>query len=129
MMKAESFEYAIKKDVRNNPIVREVDNERHREMWRSLMVGAFVVVALVFFAWHRLELRSADRNIGDLNRQLAAQEQKNKELRLELATRSSLQQIEDRAKTELGMKLPEEYKLIELVPPSPLPGKTVMARR
>ena len=23
------FEYAIKKDVRNNPIVREVDRERH----------------------------------------------------------------------------------------------------
>jgi hypothetical protein len=30
-MTAETFEYAIKKDVRNNPIVREVDRERHRE--------------------------------------------------------------------------------------------------
>ena len=35
-MTGESFEYAIKKDVRNNPIVREVDEERHREMWRSV---------------------------------------------------------------------------------------------
>ena len=25
------FEYAIKKDVRNNPIVREVDGERHAD--------------------------------------------------------------------------------------------------
>ena len=25
---AEAFEYAVRKDVRNNPIVREVDSER-----------------------------------------------------------------------------------------------------
>jgi hypothetical protein len=48
MMTGESFEYAIKKDVRNNPIVREVDRERHREMWRSGMVGLFLVGVLVF---------------------------------------------------------------------------------
>ena len=29
------FEYAIKKDVRNNPIVREVDEARHRQLWRT----------------------------------------------------------------------------------------------
>ena len=29
----ETFEYAIKKDVRNNPIVREVDERRQRELW------------------------------------------------------------------------------------------------
>ena len=50
-MTGESFEYEIKKDVRNNSIVREVDEERHREMWRSVGVGAFLVVAFLFFAW------------------------------------------------------------------------------
>ena len=30
----ESFEYAIKKDVRNNPIVREVDEARQRQLWK-----------------------------------------------------------------------------------------------
>ena len=29
-MTTETFEYAIKKDVRNNPIVREIDRERNR---------------------------------------------------------------------------------------------------
>jgi hypothetical protein len=29
------FEYAIKKDVRNNPIVREIDEERQRQLWRT----------------------------------------------------------------------------------------------
>ena len=33
---AESFEYAIRKDVRNNPIVREVDEARQRELWKSV---------------------------------------------------------------------------------------------
>ena len=36
----EAFEYQIKKDIRNNPIVREVDQARVRELWRSTAVGA-----------------------------------------------------------------------------------------
>ena len=42
---AEPFEYAIKKDVRNNPIIRVVDVEAQRDMWRNVTVGVFVVVA------------------------------------------------------------------------------------
>ena len=45
---AEAFEYAIKKDVRNNPIVREIDSERHREMWRSVAVGLLLVSVVLF---------------------------------------------------------------------------------
>src|SRR5213076_2374232 len=44
----EPFEYAIKKDVRNNPIVREVDNARQRELWKWAGVAAFLVVVLLF---------------------------------------------------------------------------------
>ena len=36
-------EYAIKKDVRNNPVVRGVDVQQRRELFRSLLVGAAVV--------------------------------------------------------------------------------------
>src|SRR5688572_25164033 len=131
MMKAESFEYAIKKDVRNNPIVREVDNERHREMWRSLMIGVFVVVALVFFAWRRLELVRHGYERGEFEELLAAQYRDNEELRLEYDTLRSRQQIEYRAKRQLGMvePTPEDYEVITLVIPSPSPGTSVMARR
>ena len=45
-MSGESFEWAIKKDVRNNPIVREIDRERHREMWKSAGVGVFLVASV-----------------------------------------------------------------------------------
>ena len=55
-MTGESFEYAIKKDIRNNPIVREVDEERHREMWRSVGIGVFLVGVFLFSAWQRVDL-------------------------------------------------------------------------
>ena len=55
-MTSDTFEYAIKKDVRNNPIVREVDSRAHREMWRSVAVGVFLVVVLLFSAWQHFEL-------------------------------------------------------------------------
>ena len=42
-MSGESFEWAIKKDVRNNPIVREVDERRMQEQWRSVAVGLLFV--------------------------------------------------------------------------------------
>ena len=50
-MSGMDFEYAIKKDIRNNPIVREVDETRQRQLWRSLGIGLFQVVVLLFSAW------------------------------------------------------------------------------
>jgi hypothetical protein len=47
----EPFEYAIKKDVRNNPIVREVDRTRHRELWESVAVGVVLMTVLLFWTW------------------------------------------------------------------------------
>ena len=52
----EAFEYAIKKDVRNNPIVREVDERRLREQWRSVAIGVLFVGVLLFSGWQRVEL-------------------------------------------------------------------------
>lgn len=45
---ADTFEYAIKKDVRNNPIVREVDRHRQQEMWKAVGVGVVLVAVLLF---------------------------------------------------------------------------------
>ncbi len=55
-MLMEPFEYAIKKDVRNNPIVREVDEARQRELWKSVGVAAFLVLVLLISAWQHFEL-------------------------------------------------------------------------
>ena len=55
-MSATDFEYAIKKDVRNNPIVREIDEARQRQLWRSVAIGAVLVLVLLFSAWQHFEL-------------------------------------------------------------------------
>ena len=38
-----TFEYEIRKDFRNNQIVREVDERRLRDLWQSLAVGAAAI--------------------------------------------------------------------------------------
>ena len=53
---AEPFEYAVRKDVRNNPIVREVDEERQLEMSKTLGLAALVVVSVMFWTWQHFEL-------------------------------------------------------------------------
>ena len=45
MEKPGSFEYEIRKDFRNNQIVREVDERRLRDVWQSLVIGAALVIA------------------------------------------------------------------------------------
>jgi hypothetical protein len=50
------FEYAIKKDVRNNPIVREVDEARQRQLWKTAGISAVLVVVVLFSVWQNFEL-------------------------------------------------------------------------
>ena len=57
-MSAMDFEYAIKKDVRNNPIVREVDEARHRALLRSTVIGGLLVVVVLFSVWQKFQLVS-----------------------------------------------------------------------
>ena len=69
------FEYAIKKDVRNNLIVREVDDERQRQVWRSLGIGGFLVIVILFSAWQHFELLQHGYKIQRMQQQRAAQEE------------------------------------------------------
>ena len=130
-MKGETFEYAIKKDVRNNPIVREVDRERHREMWRSLAVGSFLVAVLVFFVWRHNELLFSGYEIGDIQSARVEQEKFNEALRLEIETLKSLSRLEIFAKRDLRMVVPapEDHGVIERVVWDDSPSSSVLAQR
>jgi hypothetical protein len=48
MDKSGTFEYEIRKDFRNNQIVREVDERRLRDLWQSLGIGILLVLVLLF---------------------------------------------------------------------------------
>jgi cell division protein FtsL len=130
-MTGESFEYAIKKDVRNNPIVREVDEERHREMWRSVGVGAFLVVAFLFSAWQRVELVRHGYRLEDMQKERAAEAEVARHLRLEIETLRSPARIERLATRQLHMTAPgaDEATVLERVIPASPPPRSFVARR
>ena len=126
-MTGESFEYAIKKDVRNNPIVREVDRERQREMWRSVAVSVFLVCVLVFSVWRQIELRQYGRAVNNIQNDRAIEESINRQLRLDIEALQNLSRIESKAR-ELHM-IPasgDDDEVIELgISASPPPGSVV----
>jgi len=125
------FEYAIRKDVRNNPIVREVDRERHLEMWRSVAVGVFLVAVLLFSAWQHFALLRHGYRIEEMQKERAAEEEINRHLRLEIDTLRSPARIERLATRRLGMVAPAagDATVIERVVTTPPPPKSVVARR
>ncbi len=128
---SDAFEYAIKKDVRNNPIVREVDQERHREMWRSAAVGLFLVLVLLFSAWQHFELLRHGYRLEQMQRERAEQEEIARHLRLELETLRSPARIERLAMKQLRMVAPGagDAEIIPRVVAPPAPPRSVVARR
>jgi cell division protein FtsL len=128
---AEPFEYAIKKDVRNNPIVREVDEARHRDLWKTVAIAALLVLMVLFSGWQRIELRKHGYNDEQLQRDRAAEEALTGQLRLELETLRAPQRIERLAVKQLRLVAPtrEDAIVIERVVPAEPPAKSVVARR
>ncbi len=128
---AESFEYAIKKDVRNNPIVREVDEARQRGLWKSVGVAAALVLMLLFWAGRHFEFIRHGYRLEELQKQMAVEEETARRLRLEIETLRSPQRIERIAIDKLHMVSPsrEEAIVIERVVPADPPARSVVARR
>jgi cell division protein FtsL len=127
----EPFEYAIKKDVRNNPIVREVDEARHRELWRSVAIAGFLVLVLLFSAWQHFELLRHGYRVEQMQHERAAEEEAARRLRLEIDTLRSPQRIETLATRRLRLVAPskDEAVVIERVVPDEPPDSSVVARR
>ena len=130
-MAGDPFEYAIKKDIRNNPIVREVDRDRQREMWRTLATGVFLVAVLLFWAWQQFELLRHGYRVEQMQRERAAEAEIHRHLRLEIDTLRSPVRIERLALDRLHMVAPgaEDASVIERVIPTPAPPSSAVARR
>lgn len=130
-MTGDTFEYAIKKDIRNNPIVREVDRERHREMWRTAGIGLFLVSVLLFWAWQHFELLRHGYRFEQMQREHAAEVEINRHLRLDIYALRSPARIERMATRQLGMVTPAaaDALVVERVLPSPAPPSSALARK
>ena len=130
-MTAETFEYAIKKDVRNNPIVREIDRERNREFIRAVAIGVFLVSVLLFWAWQQFELRRNGYRLEQMQQERAVEAEVNRHLRLEAQTLQAPERIERIALGRLRMVAPraEDASVIERVVETPPPPRSVVASR
>jgi cell division protein FtsL len=128
---AESFEYAIRKDVRNNPIVREVDEVRQRELWTSVGFTFLLVVLALFFAWPHFEMTLNGYRIEQLQKEKEAEEELTRQLRLEIETLRSPKRIEMLATTRLHLVTPkqDEAIVLERVVPAELPASSIVASR
>lgn len=112
------LEYAIKQDVRNNPVVREVDRDQKREFLRMLGWAVLAVAMLIFALMPRKSLLAQGYKLHDLREQLREEQATLRQYRLELEMRSRPQEVRRRAINELQMvQVPEENLIVvELVP-------------
>ena len=127
----DAFEYQIKKDIRNNPIVREVDEARVRELWRSTAVGGVFVALLLYSAWQHFELIRYGYRIEQLQQARATEEQVNRHLKVQVQTLERPQRIEQIATTQLKMVHPgpSDAVVLERVRPADPPDHSVVALR
>ena len=125
------FERAIKKDIRNNPIIREVDHARQRELWRSVGIGVFLVAVLLFSAWQHFELLRHGYQIEQMQQERARELEINRHLRLEIETLTAPQRIEQIATEQLHLVAPtsDEAIVLERVAPVSPDSRVMVARR
>lgn len=124
-------EYAIKKDVRNNPIVRSVDARQRRTLLQALGIGVLVVGMVLLTAWQHYQLIDHSYTVQRMLSELAAAEARNRQLRLEVEALRAPALIERRAIRELGMHYPSPANtmLVERVPPATAAKAVVASAR
>ena len=124
-------EYDIRRDIRNNPIEREIDRVRQRELWRSGGVGVCLVAVLLFSAWQHFELLRHGYEIEQMEQNRALELELNRHLRLEIETLRSLRRIEQIATEELNLvaPTPAEAQIIERIAPAAPPDRSVVVSR
>ena len=122
------IEYAIKKDIRNNPVVREVDTQQKRDLRRTVCLAVLVVGVVLFSAWQHYRTVNYGYQIEQLRLERASEEATNRQLRLNYETLRAPGVIDRRARRELGLVAPtaQETLVLERAPVS-VPSRSVVA--
>jgi hypothetical protein len=121
-------EYAIKKDIRNNPVVREIDLEHKQELRRTVWLAGLIVAMLLFSAWQHFRMVDYGYKVERLQVARASDEALNRKLRLEVETLRAPGEIETRAIRELHMVAPSSLNTLVIErAPSSVPSKAIVA--
>jgi hypothetical protein len=78
------LEYAVKKDIRNNSVVRKADARQRTELQRVVAMAGLVVLMLLFSAWQHFGRLAATKNVEQLRADYAREQAANRQLRLNL---------------------------------------------
>lgn len=124
------LEFAIKQDIRNNPVVREVDAVQRREFFRLLGGAAAALITLLLVLWPRFSQQRQSYRTEDLRRDLAVEQELNRKYTLEIETLLQPKDLEQKA-AALGLFLPTERDtvVLERVAPSSRPTRGIVAAR
>ena len=125
------FDYVVRRDIQNSPIVREVDKARQRELWRSAAVGVFLVFVLLFSAWQHFELLQLGYRIEQKQQERTREMEINRHLKLEIETLQAPDRVERIATEQLDLVTPgsDEAIVIERVVPAAAPDRSLVAAR
>ncbi len=123
-------EYALRRDIRNNAIVREVDRARVAEMWQWAKVVALLGVVLVWSAWEHFQVLRYGYLIEEVRKQVVVEEERQRHLVLDRAVLLRPQRLEQVATEQLRLVMPgpESTIIIERVK-SDVPPHGVVASR
>ena len=111
--------YAQKKSIDNVHIVRERDRQRFREFFAVLALGIPIGLFLLLFTWQNLEVIRLGHAASRLQNQRKQIENENKALQFQLDRLTSLQSVEQKAKS-LGLERtdPRQVVMVESVAPT-----------
>ncbi len=126
------FEYAIKMDVRNNPIVREIDESRQRELWRWGAIGVSLVIVVLFSLWQRFTVIRVGTEIEQMQHALQEEREVNRQLRLDVETLSAPRRIAKLAAGRpLNMVMPDQAStlILERATVTQPPSTSMVANR
>lgn len=124
-------EYVVRKQVQNRHIPREVDTARQRDLLRSVLGGACVLMAVLFAAWQHHDARRLAREGVTLRTTYAELQEARRHLNVEKAHLVAPARIDAIATRQLKMKPPtrETSAVLERVTVSPPPTRAVVAQR
>ncbi len=113
-MKREHF--LLSKQVRNEQLVRELDNKRHRELFMVALTGLVLTAAVLAFAYPHFEMIRLGYRMEELRENQEELVEAKRHLELQRATELSPSRIEAIATEQLGMVYPDGSHLLTLEP-------------
>jgi len=100
------IEYAIKKDIRNNPVVRQIDQQQRADFRRTMGIVGLAVLMHLFSAWQRVRVVKSGYEVSLLQSERTQALKENRLRRLEFERASAPSVIDERARRELHMVVP-----------------------